>query len=391
MLYLDNNATTPLAPEVLEAMLPYLTQHFGNPASKQHAYGWIAEESVDHARTRIAAILEAEPAEIVFTSGATEACNLAIKGVFHLYRRKGQHIITVATEHKAVLDTCRYIASLGAQITILPVDKIGNLDLEMLCEAIRPDTILVTAMWANNETGVIHPVQEIGRICEEKGTMFFSDATQAVGKVPVHPREDGVQLLALSAHKLHGPKGVGALYISRRSPRVKLSPLIHGGGHEEGVRSGTLNVPGIVGLGKALDISAANMQETAVRLAALRDAMEKELMQMPAVQINGDTTTRMPHVSNLCFEGIDGGALMASLSKELAIASGSACTSANPEPSHVLEAMGLSRDEAKSSLRISLGRQNTDEEVRQATGLVMRAVETLREQSVAWRMRSNIR
>lgn len=386
MTYLDNNATTPLAPEVLEAMLPYFTQHFGNPASKQHAFGWVAEEAVDHARAQVASALGVEPPEIVFTSGATEACNLALKGVFALYQRKGKHIITISTEHKAVLDTCHYLETLGADVTYLPVDNKGCIDLNMLRDAIRTDTIFVAVMWANNETGVIHPMHEIGKICTEKGTMLFSDATQAVGKIEVRPRECEVQLLALSAHKFHGPKGIGALYISRKSPRVKLNPLFHGGGHEENVRSGTLNVPGIVGLGKAIELSIAKMSETLTRLKRLRDNLESALLELPASVINGDTAHRLSHVSNIRFDGIDGSALMTSLSRELAIASGSACTSANPEPSHVLQAMGLSRNQAKSSLRISLGKYNTEEETSRATVLIKDVVTKLRSLSVEWQM-----
>jgi cysteine desulfurase len=385
MIYLDNNATTPVAPDVLEVMLPYFTTHFGNAASRQHAFGWIAEEAVDHARKLVAEALGVETNEIIFTSGATEACNLALKGVFGLYQRKGKHIITVTTEHKAVLDTCRHLESLGAEITYLPVDHKGCIDLDILRDAIRTDTILVAVMWANNETGVIHPIAEIGKICAEKGSMLFSDATQAVGKIPVHPRTEGVQLLALSAHKFHGPKGIGALYISRKSPRVKLTPLIHGGGHEEGVRSGTLNVPNIAGLGKAIQLAGETMQASHARLQNLRDKLECSLLELPATTINGDTLNRLPNVSNIRFDGIDGGALMTSMGKELAIASGSACTSANPEPSHVLQAMGLSRDQAKASLRISLGRYNTEEEITTAISLIKNSVEKLRANSVSAR------
>ncbi len=386
MIYLDNNATTPVAPEVLDAMLPYFTQHYGNPASRQHAFGWIAEEAVDHARKQVADALGAEPAEIIFTSGATEACNLALKGVFGMYQRKGKHIITVTTEHKAVLDTCHFLETLGAEITYLPVDEKGCIDLDLLRDAIRVDTILVAIMWANNETGVVHLIDEIGKICAEKGTMLFSDATQAVGKIEVKPRSSGVQLLALSAHKFYGPKGIGALYLSRKSPRLKLTPLIHGGGHEEGVRSGTLNVPNIVGLGKAISLVQEALPATNARLFALRDKIESTLLTLLATTVNGDPSHRLSHVSNIRFDSIDAGALMTSLSKELAIASGSACTSAIPEPSHVLQAMGLSRDQAKSSLRISLGRFNTEEELYTATVLIRRGVEKLREQSVEWGM-----
>ena len=386
MIYLDNNATTPLAPEVLDAMLPYFTKHFGNPASKQHAFGWIAEEAVDHARKQVADALGVESHEIYLTSGATEACNLALKGVYALYQRKGKHFVTVATEHKAVLDTCHYLESLGAEITYLSVSAKGSLDLDQLKDSIRADTVLVSVMWANNETGVIHPMEEIGKICAEKGTMLFSDATQAVGKIPVHPRETGIQLLALSAHKFHGPKGIGAIYISRKSPRVKVSPLIHGGGHENGVRSGTLNVPNIVGLGSAVSIAQNSMDETRRRMEILRDDLEATLLKLSRAFVNGDTDHRLSHITNIRFDGIDGAALMSSLSKELAIASGSACTSANPEPSHVLQAMGLTRDQAKASLRMSLGRYNSREEILRATELISNKVLGLRNINIEWEM-----
>jgi cysteine desulfurase len=368
-------------------MLPYFTQHFGNPASTQHAFGWIAEDAVDQARQRIAEALHVDSNEIYFTSGATEACNLALKGIYALYQRKGKHIVTITTEHKAVLDTCHHLESMSAEVTYLGVDSDGRPDLNALRDAIRNDTVLVSVMWANNETGVIHPMAEIGKICAETGVLLFSDATQAVGKIPVYPRESGIQLLAFSAHKFHGPKGIGALYISRRSPRVKVAPLIHGGGHEGGVRSGTLNVPNIVGLGKALELAMSQIDKTQHRLNVLRDKLEAELLALDSVHINGDNQHRLSHVTNLCFNDIDGAALMSALSKEVALASGSACTSANPEPSHVLQAMGLSRDQARASLRISLGRYNTAEEIEQAGTLVRSAVIALREISVQHQLR----
>lgn len=374
MIYLDHNATTPIAPEVVEAMLPFFRQHFGNPASTQHAFGWRAEEAVKIAREHIAALLQVEPNEIVFTSGATEACNLAIKGIFELYYRKGKHIVTIATEHKAVLDTCKYLETKGAEITYLPVDAKGDVDLNALRDAIRDDTILVAAMWANNETGVLHPMDEIGQICAEKNTLLFCDATQAVGKVPVTPRENGVHLLAMSGHKYYAPKGIGFLYLSRRNPRVKVSPLIHGGGHEDGIRSGTLNVPAIVGLGKAMELAAEWMPQYNIEVHVLRDFLESELLQMKNVSVNGNTEHRLPHVTNLRFDGIDGSALMTSLSRKLAVASGSACTSAHPEPSHVLLAMGLTKEQAKGSLRFSLGRRNTHRDVEIVATLVREKV-----------------
>jgi cysteine desulfurase len=384
LIYFDNNATTPLAPEVLEAMLPYFNAHYGNAASRQHAFGWIAQDAVDVARNQCAQALHVDPQEIIFTSGATEACNLALKGVFETYRRKGRHIVTIATEHKAVLDTCHYLESLGAELTVLPVNNSGAVDLQFLSDSIRNDTILVSAMWANNETGVLHPMAAIGKICAEKGTLLFSDATQAVGKIPVHPRSSNVQLLACSAHKFHGPKGIGLLYISRKSPRVKVTPLLHGGGHEEGMRSGTLNVPGIVGMGKAITM-AVSSPDSIEKVGALRNDLEASLLSIDASFING-AEPRMPHVCNIRFDGIDGAALMANLSRELAIASGSACTSANPEPSHVLLAMGLSREQARSSLRLSAGRQNTMQEVQQVVEMISKTVQQLRSESVQWNL-----
>ena len=340
-------------------MLPFFREHFGNPASRQHAYGWRAEEAVKIAREQVAGLLGAAPREIVFTSGATESCNLGLKGVYGLYQGKGKHIITVATEHKAVLDTCKYLETQGVEITYLLVDNNGNIDLEQLEAAIRDDTILVAVMWANNETGIINEIGEIGKLCKNKGVLLFSDATQAIGKIPVEPKNAGVHLLAMSAHKYYGPKGVGALYVSSRSPRVKLTPLIHGGGHEEGLRSGTLNVPGIVGFGKSMSMAPQWMRDYQTVIQPLRDILEKELLKLPGVHINGDIRNRLPHVSNLRFDGIDASALMTSLSRDVAMASGSACTSANPEPSHVLTAMGMTTDEVKSSLRLSLGARTT--------------------------------
>jgi cysteine desulfurase len=382
LIYLDNNATTPVAPEVLAAMLPLFRDHYGNPASTQHAFGWSAEEYVKIAREQTAAQLDVEPGEIVFTSGATEGCNLGIKGVFDLYQRKGKHIVTVATEHKAVLDTCKYLETRGAEVTYLPVNSEGALNLDQLRDAIRANTILVAVMWANNETGLIHPMADVGEICADKETLLFSDATQAVGKIQVNPRSVGVHLLALSAHKIYGPKGVGALYVSRRSPRVKLTPLIHGGGHEGGMRSGTLNAPGIVGLGMAMELASGWISEYQMVVRAIRDQLETELLKMPSAFVNGSMENRLPHVSNLRFEGINASSLMTSLSRELAVASGSACTSADPEPSHVLQAMGFSTDQAKASLRFSLGRQNTIEEIAQTVEMVKKKLADVRSDSM---------
>ena len=386
MIYFDNNATTPVDPAVLEAMLPYFSEQFGNAASEQHKPGRDARDAVELSRDIVARELSAEPREITFTSGATEACNLAIKGVWELYKRKGTHFIALKTEHKAVLDTLTHIRRKGADITLLDVNEKGLPDLKMLEDAIRPDTVLVCAMWANNETGVINPIGEIGKICAEKGTLLFSDATQAVGKLQVDPRASGVQLLAMSGHKLYGPKGIGALYVSSTNPRVKLDPLIDGGGHEGGLRSGTLNVPAIVGLGKALEVAAETRHKESARLAGLRDTLEQGLLGIDQTSVNGSIEDRMSHVVNIRFHHTDGAAIMSALQSQLAVASGSACTSADPDPSHVLMAMGLTRDEAKSSLRFSLGRFNSIEEVSVAVDLLKLTVARLRERSPAWQM-----
>ncbi|GAB4252957.1 MAG: IscS subfamily cysteine desulfurase [Saprospiraceae bacterium] len=385
-IYMDNNATTPCDPRVLEEMLPYFTQKFGNAASRSHTFGWEAEDAVDKARERIAATLGVLPKEIVFTSGATESDNLAIKGIFEAYASKGDHIITVKTEHKAVLDTCKALQKRGATVTYLNVDREGLIDLDELREAITDKTVLVAVMWANNETGVIQPMQEIAAICEEKGVLLFSDATQAVGKIEINPQKTGVHLLAFSGHKIYGPKGVGGLYVSSAQPRVKLSAQIHGGGHERGMRSGTLNVPGIVGLGAALDIATKEMKAEAGRVATLRDQLESGLLTIEEAFVNGSRTRRLPNVSNLSFRCVEGEKLMATFNQKLAVSSGSACTSASLDPSHVLTAMGLSDEMAHSSIRFSLGRFNTAEDVNRAIDLVKTGVEKLRKISPVWEM-----
>lgn len=386
LIYLDYNATTPVDPRVMDAMLPYFYERPGNPGSHHHAYGWAAEDAVDQAREQLAALLGVNPGEIIFTSGATESNNLAIKGIFQAYQRKGKHIITVKTEHKAVLDTCRAVEKMGGTITQLEVDAQGLIDLEHLAKAIRPDTILVSIMWANNETGVLQPMQEIAEICASKGTLLLSDATQAVGKIPVSPRELGIPLLSCSAHKIYGPKGVGALYVSNRQPRVKVSPQIVGGGQEGGVRSGTLNVPGIVGLGKAAAIAQAEMPAEAARLVRLRDQLEHALLALPEVHRNGAVAPRLPQVSNVSFKYIKGEALMMAFKTDLAVSSGSACTSANPDPSHVLLAMGLSENMAEAALRFSLGRFTTDEQIRRTIKVVTEALQQVRAESPAWQL-----
>lgn len=362
-VYLDYNATTPCDPAVVEAMLPFFTKDFGNAASRSHLFGWKAEEAVDYAREQVARLIGTEKTEIIFTSGSTESCNLALKGVYELYASKGNHIITVATEHKAVLDCCQHLAKLGADITYLKVNRQGLIDLSELEASVKPTTILISIMYANNETGVVQPIKEISAVARKHGLLFFSDATQATGKIPVDVQKDGIDLLALSAHKLYGPKGVGALYVRRKNPRVRLTAQMDGGGHERGMRSGTLNVPGIVGLGKACALALNEMEEEEKRTAALRDKLEKALLGMEGVFINGSSVQRLPNTSNLAFKYVDGNALMMSFQKDLAVSSGSACTSATLEPSYVLKALGMEDDLARSSLRFSLGRFTTEEEI----------------------------
>jgi len=382
-VYLDNNATTPLDPRVLEVMLPYFTSKFGNAASRSHAFGWIAEEAVDQAREQIARLIGCTDKEIIFTSGATEADNLGIKGVFEMYHAKGNHIITTLTEHKAVLDTCKHLEKLGARVTYLGVKADGLIDLAELKAAMTDETILVTIMYGNNEIGVIQPMNEIASIAHQYGALFMTDATQAVGKIPVDVGKDGIDIMAFSAHKLYGPKGVGALYVRRKNPRVKITAQMDGGGHERGMRSGTLNVPGIVGLGKACELCRLEMDEEAKRLGALRDKMETALMTIEESYINGSTVHRLPHVSNLSFRYVEGEGLMMAM-KNLAVSSGSACTSASIEPSHVLKSLGLSDDLAHSSIRFGLGRFTTAEEVDYAIETIKKAVDHLRELSPLW-------
>ncbi|AKQ47470.1 cysteine desulfurase [Rufibacter radiotolerans] len=384
-IYLDNNATTPMDPRVLEAMLPYFTNHFGNAASRNHPFGWAAEEAVDYAREQIAALINCNPKELIFTSGATESDNLAIKGVFEMYSSKGNHIITATTEHKAVLDTCKHIEKLGGQVTYLPVNSEGLIDLKELEAAITDKTILIAIMYGNNEVGVIQPIREIGQIAKKHGVLFFSDATQAVGKIPVDVEADGIDLMAFSGHKMYGPKGVGALYVRRKNPRVKVTAQMDGGGHERGMRSGTLNVPGIVGLGKAAEVARLDMESDTKRIKAMRDYLETELLQMEESYLNGNKEHRLPHVSNISFKYVEGEGLMMGV-KDIAVSSGSACTSASLEPSYVLKAMGMSDDLAHSSLRFGLSRFTTQEEVDFAINHVKEAVTKLRELSPLWEM-----
>jgi cysteine desulfurase len=380
-IYLDYNSTTPCDPRVVEAMLPYFSQKFGNAASRSHSFGWEGEEAVDAAREQVARLIGAEPKEIVFTSGATEGDNLALKGVFEAYVSKGNHIITVATEHKAVLDSGHHIERLGGEVTWLPVDEEGLIDPAALEAAIRPATVLLAVMYANNEIGVIQPIREISVIARRHGVLFFSDATQAVGKVPVDVNVDGIDLLTLSAHKLYGPKGIGALHVRRRNPRVRLTAQMDGGGHERGMRSGTLNVPAIVGLGKACELCLTEMEADAVRIGELRDRLERGLLAIEGSRVNGSRRHRLPHTTNISFRGVDGEALLAALGKDIALSSGSACTSASMEPSYVLKALGLDDDLAHSSLRLGLGRWTTAEEVEYAIGRIAEVVATLRERA----------
>ena len=362
-IYLDYNATTPCDPRVAEAMLPYFTRIFGNAASRDHAFGWQAEEAVEYAREQVAKLIGAEPKEIIFTSGATEADNLAIKGVFETYAAKGNHIITSCIEHKAVLDTCSHLEKKGAEVTYLTVNEKGLIDFEELEAAIKPSTVLIALMYANNEIGNIMPVQEISTIARKRGVIFFTDATQAAGKIPIDVNKDGIDLLALSAHKMYGPKGTGALYVRRKNPRVKLAAQMDGGGHERGMRSGTLNVPGIVGLGKAAEICMFEQEEEARRISTMRDKLEQGLLQIEGTSLNGDNNTRLPNVTNIAFKDIEGDGLIMAINKNVAVSSGAACSSATPEPSHVLKALGLSDELANSSIRFSLGRFTTEEEI----------------------------
>lgn len=380
-IYLDNNATTPMDPRVLESMLPFFTKHFGNAASNGHTFGWEAQAAVDYAREQTANLIKAEPNEIIFTSGATEADNLAIKGIFEMYTAKGNHFITVKTEHKAVLDSFSHIEKMGAEITYLNVNKDGLIDLKELEGTIKPTTILIAVMYANNETGVIQPIKEISVIAKKHGVLFFTDATQAVGKIPINVINDGIDLMSFSAHKIYGPKGVGALYVRRKNPRVRISAQIDGGGHEKGIRSGTLNVSGIVGFGKACELCMIEMKKDSERLDKLRNKLESELLEMKDVFINGCTKHRLPNVSNMSFKNADSAGLLAALGKTIALSSGSACTSALLSPSFVLKAMGLSDEMALSSLRFGLGRFNTEEEIDYTIDMVKDSVLNLRKVS----------
>ncbi len=385
-IYMDNQATTPLDPRVLEAMMPYLTTKFGNAASRNHSFGWEAEQAVDAAREQVARLIGATGKEIIFTSGATESDNLALKGIAEMYRERGSHIITQVTEHKAVLDTCRRLEKSGCRITYLPVKADGTIDLEDLKRAIDDKTILVSIMAANNEIGVLQPIREIGKICQERGVLFHTDAVQAVGKAPFNVIDDCVDAASISAHKIYGPKGVGALYVRRRNPRVQIAAQIDGGGHERGMRSGTLNVPGIVGLGKACEIAQNEMAEEAVRLSALRDRLKTKLeAELDYVHVNGSMEHRLPGNLNMSFVYVEGESLLMGIN-DVAVSSGSACTSATLEPSYVLKALGLGDDVAHSSIRFGLGRFNTEAEVDYVAAKVIQVVRHLRELSPLYEM-----
>jgi cysteine desulfurase len=385
-VYLDNNATTPCDPRVVEAMLPFFTNHFGNAASRNHPFGWEAEEAVDYAREQIAKLIGADPKEIILTSGATEADNLGIKGVYEMYAAKGNHIITATTEHKAVLDTCKHIEKLGGEVTYLQVKPDGLVDLKELEAAIKPTTILVSIMYANNEIGVVQPVREISAIAKKHGVLFFTDAVQAVGKIPVDVNKDGIDLMAFTAHKMYGPKGVGALYVRRKNPRVKVTAQMDGGGHERGMRSGTLNVPGIVGFGKACELCRLEMEEDTKRISKMRDRLETELLKLEEAYVNGSVEHRLPHVTNISFKHVEGEGLLMGFNKNIALSSGSACTSASLEPSYVLKALGLGDDLAHSSLRFGLGRFTTDEQIDYTIKAISETVLKLRDMSPLWEM-----
>ena len=385
-IYLDHNSTTPMDPRVLEAMLPYFLENFGNAASRNHSFGWQAEEAVDYAREQIAQLIGADPKEIIFTSGATEGNNLGIKGVYEMYASKGNHIITCTTEHKAVLDTCKHLEKLGAEVTYLEVQPDGLIDLKQLEAAMKPTTILVAIMYANNEIGVIQPVKEIGAIAKKHGALFFTDAVQAVGKIPVDVIADGIDIMSFTAHKMYGPKGVGALYVRRKNPRVKVTAQIDGGGHERGMRSGTLNVPGIVGFGKAAEIARTDMAGDTERISKLRDKLENALKVIDETYVNGNPAHRLPHVSNISFKYVEGEGLLMGFNKDIALSSGSACTSASLEPSYVLKALGLGDDLAHSSLRFGLGRYTTEEQIDFTIKAVTDTVLKLREMSPLWEM-----
>src|SRR5262250_1179212 len=385
-IYMDNHATTPLDPRVLDAMLPYFRERFGNAASRNHKFGWEAEQAVEDARKEIASLIGGDPREIVFTSGATESDNLAVKGAAWMYREKGDHIVTCVTEHKAILDTCKHLEKEGFRVTFLPVDSKGFVDLDDLRKAITDKTILISIMTANNEVGVIQDIKEIGAIARKRGVLFHTDAVQAAGKIPFNVNEMNVDVASLSAHKLYGPKGVGALYVRRRNPRVLLTPIIDGGGHERGMRSGTLNVPGIVGFGKAAQIAREELAKESAEMFRLREKLRTSLQrELDEVYINGDLQKRLPGNLNMSFAYVEGESLLMGIN-DVAVSSGSACTSASLEPSYVLKALGVGEDLAHSSIRFGIGRFNTEEEVDYVANRVTDTVRRLRELSPLYEM-----
>lgn len=386
-IYLDHNATTPVDPQVLEAMLPFFTTAPGNANSRSHPFGWEATAAVENATFMLSTLLDVDPESIIYTSGATESINLALKGLAETWEGKASHFVTCETEHPAVLDTLYYLERQGWAITRLPVDAMGHIDLTELDKAIKKETLAVVIMWANNETGVIHPVNDIGKICQERNTFFVCDATQAIGKIEVQPGVNHIDLMAFSGHKFYGPKGIGGLYVSPRKPRTKIKTRIHGGGHQLGLRSGTLNVPGIVGMGEAARLSREYLNTEQRLLSTLRDQLEDYFLNyIENVERNGDPTSRLPHVSNLCFKLVDGEQLMVLVNEVVAVASGSACTSANPDPSHVLLAMGLSEADAKSSIRFSLGRSTTESDIQRVIRVFEEKIERLRNENPLWEM-----
>ena len=385
-IYLDNHATTQLDPRVLDAMLPYFNEKFGNAASRSHQFGWEAEQAVEAAREQIAKLIGATSKEIIFTSGATESDNLAIKGVAEAYRQKGDHIITVATEHKAVLDSCKHVEKHGGRVTYLPVATDGLISLEALRDAFTEKMVLVTIMYANNEIGLLQPVAEIAKLCHARGVLFHSDAVQAIGKIPVDVNRDGIDLLSITAHKLYGPKGVGALYVRSKNPRVEIAAQIDGGGHEHGMRSGTLNVPGVVGLGKACEIAMNELPQESRRMAALRDRLKQQLEQnLDDVHVNGSMEHRLPGNLNMRFDGVDSESLLMAVN-DIAVSTGAACTAAKIEASYVLKALGLTDEQANSTLRFGIGRFNTEAEIDYAAERVIDTVKKLRELSVSFGM-----
>lgn len=382
---MDNHATTPTDPRVVDTMLPFFSEKYGNPASRQHRFGWIAEEAVESARNTIARHLAIEPKEIIFTSGATEANNLALIGVAESFSSKSKHIVTCSTEHKSVLDTCKYLEKSGYQVTYLPVDEYGTIDINKLESSISDQTFLVSIMIANNEIGTIQDVEKIGEVCRNKGVIFHTDATQAVGKIDIDINKSKIDMLSFSGHKIYGPKGIGALYIRSQNPKVIVQPQIHGGGHERGLRSGTLNVPAIVGFAKALELSYQSMKEESKRLSGLRDKMQQTFFKyLDDVYLNGHPTSRLPNNLNLSFMYVEDSALMMSI-KDIAVSSGSACSTAQPQPSHVLKALGISEDRRHSAIRFGLGRFNTEDEVDYVIDRVVENVKSIRNLSPVYR------